>query len=178
MRALAKSLVATGWACVLVSGCGRAPAPAGLDLGGPSGTITWSSPGKHNALPGIDQGSLYYMGTIFVVWSDASGGGGGSWSTSAQAAKCEGSLVGKNGGRVEFSCQTADGKTGQVTVDGRAYNLADGNLFLVSTAGDKTQAKQLKRALREVKFERESLEAFARSDADIVGFFTTAVKPK
>jgi hypothetical protein len=179
MRILAKSVVACAWACALVSGCGRTPAPAGLDLGGPSGTMTWSLPGgKHNALPGIDQGSVYRMGTVFVVWSDAPGGGGGSSSGSSQGVKCKGSLVGKDGRRIEFNCETTDGKTGQVTVDGRPYNLADGNLFLVSTAEDQTRTKQLKRALREVKLERESLEAFGRNDPDIVDFFTKSVKPR
>src|SRR5215831_15577462 len=85
MKPLVKSLVATVWACMLVSGCGRTPGPASPDLGGPSGIITWSSSaGKGDPLPGIDQGSVYHLGTAFVLWIDAPGGGGGSSSSDVQ----------------------------------------------------------------------------------------------
>ena len=179
MRSLVKSLVATAWACMLVSGCGRTPSPASPDIGDPSGIITWSSSaGKGNPLPGIDQGSVYHLGTAFVLWSDAPGGGGGSSSSDVQGFKCQGSLLARDRRRVEFHCETKDAKTGQVTIDGTTYDLADGNLFLLSTAGDQSQVKQLKRSLTELKFERESLEAFGKNDPDIAGFFTKAAKPK
>jgi hypothetical protein len=179
MRSLLKSLVATAWACMLVSGCGRTPGPASPDLGGPSGIITWSSSaGKGNALPGIDQGSVYHLGTAIVLWSDAPGGGGGSLNSDVQGVKCQGSLLARDRRRVEFHCETKDAKTGQVTIGGATYDLMDGNLFLISTTGDQSQVKQLKRSLTELKFERESLEAFGKNDPDIVGFFTKAAKPK
>ena len=179
MKPLGKSLVATAWACLLVSGCGRTPGPASPDVGGPSGIITWSSSaGKGNPLPGIDQGSVYHLGTAFVLWSDAPGGGGGSSSSSVQGVKCQGSLLARDRRRVEFRCETRDAKTGQVTIDGVTYDLTDGNLFLVSTASDRPQVKQLKRGLTELKFERESLEAFGKNDPDIAGFFTKAEKPR
>jgi hypothetical protein len=179
MKPWGKSLVATAWACLLVSGCGRTPGPASPDLGGPSGIITWSaSAGKGNPLPGIDQGSVYHLGTAFVLWSDAPGGGGGSSSSSVQGVKCQGSLLARDRRRVEFRCETRDAKTGQVTINGVTYDLTDGNLFLVSTASDHPQVKQLKRGLTELKFERESLEAFGKNDPDIAGFFTKAEKPK
>jgi hypothetical protein len=178
MKPLVKSIVATAYACLLVSGCGRTSSPATLDLGGPSGVITWLPAGKENPLPGIDQGSVYHLGTVFVLWDDAAGGGGGTSSSNMQGVKCQGSLLARDRRRVEFLCETKDGKTGPVTIDGVTYDLADGNLFLISTGGDQSQAKQLKRSLTELKFERESLEAFGRNDPDIAGFFTKAVKPK
>jgi hypothetical protein len=179
MKSLVESLVATAGACMLVCGCGRMPSPASPDLGGPNGLITWSSSAsKRDPLPGIEQGSVYHLGTVFVVWSDAPGGGGGSSNSNVQGVTCQGSLLGKDGRRVEFNCETKDGKRGPVTVNGVTYDLANGNLFLFSSGGDRAQVKQLKRSLSEVKFERESLEAFGRNDPDIVGFFTTPVKPK
>jgi hypothetical protein len=179
MRSLVKCLVATAWACMLVSGCGRTPVPASPDLGGPSGIITWSSsPGKGHPLPGIDQGSVYYLGTAIVLWSDAAGGGGGSSDSDVQGVKCQGSLLARDRRRVEFHCETKDAKTGQVTIDGATYDLTDGNLFLISTAGDRSQVKQLKRSLTELKFDRESLEALGKNDPDIAGFFTEAAKQK
>ena len=179
MTPLFKSLVAIAWVCLLASACNRAPVLGSPDLGGPNGLITWSaSAGKDNPLPGIDQGSVYNLGTAFVLWSDASGGGSGSSSANVQGVKCQGSLLARDGGRVEFHGETKDGKAGRVTIDGVTYDLADGNLFLASTGRDQSQVKQLKRSLSELKFERESLEAFGRNDPEIAGFFTKAAKPK
>jgi len=79
---------------------------------------------------------------------------------------------------VEFHCETKDGKTGQVKIDGVAYELADGNLFLVFTEGEQSRVKQLKRDISNLKFERESLEAFGRNDPEIAEFFTKGAKAK
>jgi hypothetical protein len=178
MKPFAKSLVATAWVCMLASGCNRAPGPTGPpDLGGPNGLITWSpSPGKDNPLPGIDQGTVYNLGTAFIVWSDAAGGGSGRSSGNVQGVKCQGSLLARDRRRVEFDCETKDGKTGQVNLNGVGYKLADGNLFLVFTEGGESRVKQLKRDMSNLKFERESLEAFGRNDPEIAGFFTKGAK--
>src|SRR5262249_61179810 len=114
MKSLVKSLVATSLGCMRVSGCGRTPGPASPDLGGPSGIITWSSSaGKGNPLPGIDQGSVYHLGTAIVLWSDAPDGGGGSSNSDVQGVKCQGSLLARDRRRVEFHDETEDDKTGQ-----------------------------------------------------------------
>jgi len=42
---------------------------------------------------------------------------------------------------------------------------------LVSAHSDQLQVKQLNRDMRKLKFERASLEAFARNDAEVVAFF-------
>jgi hypothetical protein len=95
MKPFVNSLVATAWACMLVSGCSRSPGLTGTPaLGGPNGLVTWSpSAGKDNPLPGVDQGTVYNLGTAFVVWSDAAGGGGGSSSGNVQGFKCQGYLL-------------------------------------------------------------------------------------
>ena len=180
MTPFVKSLVATAWACMLVSGCSRTPGPTGPPaLGGPNGLITWSpSAGKDNPLPGVDEGTVYHLGTAFVVWSDAVGGGGGSSSGNVQGVKCQGSLLTRDRRRVEFHCETKDGKTGQVKINGVAYELADGNLFLVFTEGEQSRVKQLKRDISNLKFERESLEAFGKNDLEIADFFTKRAKAK
>src|SRR5262249_33018107 len=174
MKAFLRTLVATAWACLLVSGCSRTPGPTGPpDLGGSNGLVTWSrSAGTNNPQPGVDQGTVYNLGTAFVVWSDAAGGGGGNSSGNVHGVKCQGSLFARDRRGVEFHCETKDGKTGPVKINGVAYELADGNLFLVFTEGEQSRVKQLKRDLSNLKFERESLEAFARNDPEIAGFFT------
>ena len=99
-----------------------------------------------------------------------------------QAAMCRalnarGACSPETGG-VEFDCETKDGKTGQVKIDGVAYKLADGNLFLVLTEGERSRVKQLKRDMTNLKFERESLEAFGRNDPEIADFFTKGARAK
>jgi hypothetical protein len=106
-------LLATAWLFLLVAGCGRSPAPSSLYVGGPTGVISWAPPaGMDLPVPGIDYGTVYHVGTAFVVWSDAPGGGGGSTSSSEEGVKCQGSLLARDGRRVEFHCDTKDGKTG------------------------------------------------------------------
>jgi hypothetical protein len=129
-------------------------------------------------LPGVDQGTVYYLGTVFVVWSDAAGGGGGNSSGNVQGVACQGSLLARDRPRVEFHCETKDGKTGQAKINGIAYELADGNLFLVLTQGEQSQVKQLKRDVSNLKFEREALETFGRTDPQILEFFTKGTKRK
>ena len=95
-----------------------------------------------------------------------------------QGVKCEGSLLARDRQRVEFHCETKDGKTGQAKINGIAYELADGNLFLVFTQGEQSQVKQLKRDVSNLKFEREALETFGRNDPQILEFFTKGAKRK
>jgi hypothetical protein len=177
MKPMVTCLVTTAWAWIAVSGCSRTSAPIGPPpLGGPTGVVNWSA-AADNPLPGVDDGTAYHCGTAFVVWGDGDGGGGGSVGT-VEGVKVQGHLLARDKRRVEFQCNTKDGKTGQVTIDGMTYELANGNLFLVATGGNQSQVKQLKRSLAELKFDRESLRAFARSDQDVAGFFTEAAKPR
>src|SRR5947209_5451567 len=105
MKLLVNGLLTTTWSCMLISGCGRAPSPAVPNLGGPNGFITWTPVGKDNPVP-VDGGSIYHLGTSFVLWSDAPGGGGGTSSSSIHGVKCQGNVLGRDGRRVEFHCET------------------------------------------------------------------------
>jgi hypothetical protein len=157
---------------LLLAGCNRQQRPSSPDLGGPSGTITWSASGdKAKPLPGIDQASIGYAGTAFVVWSAFDGGGGSNWSGNVHGVKGEGRLWSRDDGHVEFQFETKDGKSGPVTINETQYDLENGGLFLVSADRGEVQIKQLKRDMRDLKFDRESLAAFARNDAEITAFF-------
>jgi hypothetical protein len=177
VKHMARSIVTITCTCLLLAGCTRQPGSSVPDLGGPSGAITWSaSAQKEKPLPGIDEASIYYEGTAFVVWSDFDRGSAGSSSGNMEGVKGQGRLMSRDTRRVEFHFETKDGKTGPVTIDGAKYDLANGGLFLVSVKGGQVQVKQLKRDMRNLKFERESLEAFARNDPEIVAFFAGNVK--
>ena len=144
----------------------RISGPASPGLGGPSGIVIWG------------QGAVYRLGTVFAVWSDGSNGGGGNSNSSGQSMKCQGSLRTRDGRTVEFQCETPDGKTGQATVNDVTYDLEGGNLFLVTTEGDQIKVKQLKRNLSDLKFDRDSLQAFGKKDPDVAEFFAKDKKPK
>src|SRR5262245_20951457 len=88
MKQMTTSLVVFVVAFLFLVGCTGQQGSSTLDLGGPSGTITWSaSAQKEKPQQGIDQPSIYYEGTTLVVWSDFDGGGGGSSSSNVQGVK-------------------------------------------------------------------------------------------
>jgi hypothetical protein len=164
--------------CILILGCNIKPANTSPNLGGPNGTISWTATDKDHPEPGINQGSIYHLGTTFVVWTDSPRGGGGSSSSNSQEVKCQGNLQTEGGQRVEFRCETKDAKKWSATINKVDYDLADGNLFLVRAEGNQIQVKQLKRKLEPLTFDRERLQALAKSDAEIAAFFKREMKPK
>jgi hypothetical protein len=151
--------------CIFGPGCAKRPRPAIPNLGGPTGVISF------------DHEAIFQLGTAFVVWTDGTGGGGGSEYSDDKGTRCHGHLQAGGGKVFQFHCETKDGQTGKVTVAGKDYDLAEGNLFLVRAEGDQFVIKQLKRDLLDVKFERESLQAFERNDPEISGFFAKAAPP-
>ncbi|HTK76693.1 MAG TPA: hypothetical protein VL371_15605 [Gemmataceae bacterium] len=163
---------------ILPCGCARqAPGPV-VTVGAPSGIITWTaSAAQEKAVHGVDDAAVFYEGTTFVVWSNFTGGGGSSTSGS-DGMRCRGHVMSRDGHKVEFSCQTKDGKTGPVTVAESNYDLKDGNLFLVTYDGKRLRVSQLKRDLSNVQFTRDKLEALARQDKELVSFFAQGGKPE
>jgi hypothetical protein len=187
MNPLTRIIAATAYAWLLACGCGHAPDatddPASPEAAiPPLGTIrpvSWSAPaGKQPPLPGIDQGTVYALGTAFVLWSDRGDGMSVSRSSNARGSECHGSLFGPNQRPIEFRCEIKDGKAGQATVAGITYDLANGGLLAVSTRGARVRVKQLKRDLTTLKLEQDALAAFARKDQDLVAFFTGAGQKK
>jgi hypothetical protein len=160
-------------ASLLATGCTRPQNASVPDLGGASGAITWSASVDNNKpVPGIDQASIYYAGTAFVVWSDFDGGVGSNSSSDVHGVTGQGRMTSRDGRRIEFQFATKDGNTGPVTIDEAQYELKNGGLFLVSAHNGGLLVKQLERDLRELRFERASLEAFARNDPEIRSFFS------
>jgi hypothetical protein len=105
------------------------------------------------------------------VWSAFDGGGGSHSSSNVHGVKGHGRLWSQDDGHVEYHFETEDGKSGAVKINEAQYNLADGGLFLVAASKNQIQVKQLKRDMSDVKFDRESLAAYARNDAEIMAFF-------
>jgi hypothetical protein len=63
-------------------------------------------------------------------------------------------------------------------VNRTAYDLANGNLFLVRSEEDQFRVKQLRRDVSQWKFEPENLKAIGPSESSIAQFFKSPVRPK
>lgn len=163
-------------ACVIMcaAGCGRpyAPMPA---PNRPSGSITWMStePGQ-KPVPGIDQASVFFLGPEMVIWSAFARGVGSSSTTVKTIESGAGHMQVNDTQNVEFQYELTGRVAGWVRINGVRYDLADGGLFLLASGGEAIQVKQLKKDLSNVRFDRDTLASFARTDAEISEFFTKA----
>lgn len=149
---------------LLFLGCGTNTTPS-RNLQVPTSSHSWSDEEDATA------GTVYRVGTLFVIWTDSPNGGGGNVSSNAHGITFQGRLVTCDRGHVEFSGESADGRLGTAIVDGVSYRLDDGNLFLVSTDASGLRVRQLKRDLKDLKFERIALQELANTDPEIKDFF-------
>jgi hypothetical protein len=177
--------------CMLIIGCRQdAPPVATRSLPGGGGFLELSPFGKGPLTPGIDYCS-YFASSLsknggpfphddeftFFFWGDFWGGGGGTMSVTKDGLKFSGNVTDHQGDRrLELAGATKDGKTGQVTIDYKAYDLADGTLFLVS-ARRGYNVKQLKRDLTRFQDAKELFVDLGKNDAEVQEFFAKAVYP-
>ena len=158
-------------------GCNRGPAPGPvISVGGPTGSATWHhGPDGGPPIPGIDEGSAYFAGRLFLIWADAGGVSAGS-SGGPEGFTADGVLTTQDGRRVPFGCTSPDGKGGQAVIDGTPHDLAAGRLFLVATGGGKVRVKQFSTDLSGLRLEAPDFRAFGRGQPEIMAFFQTAKK--
>jgi len=150
-------------------GCGSKPGPASVGGGG----STWVT--NPSVSPGIDQGSAAWgsLGgrTRFLVWTDATPGGGCRASSSATGATFSGAIQAPGGRAVAFSWDTQDCTGGPFVLDGREYDLGRGGLFLVSVRGAETRVRQLARDPLEVDGSAAEFVARGKDDPEVKEFF-------
>jgi hypothetical protein len=129
----------------------------------------------------IGQTTAWYAtegeGIAVLLWSNVPAAASGSNGTASGARGYHGSLT-SEGRRVDIECETKDGKTGKVTLNGTAYDLAAGAVFLASGTNGLIHIAQLKRDTSQLKPTIRSLEEFAKKDPDIAPFIAASGKPK
>jgi hypothetical protein len=110
---------------------------------------------------------------VFVVLSDFDSGSSAGSDTGKPGVPTVfyGSQGNLDGQHVKWKCVTADGKTGQITINAKEYDLAQGALFLVSSKGILIRVRQLQRDLSKVQSEVESLERWLRADEEVGRFY-------
>lgn len=102
--------------------------------------------------------------TAALVWFDSLLDLREAGNSSATTHVFQGKFPLPDGRKGEWRCeiQDSDGKTGELTIDGKAYDLAEGSLFLVSTGAEGPQVTQLKREVSGVRSAGGGLEELYR----------------
>jgi hypothetical protein len=145
-------------------------------LVGASGCQQTTPPGADMVSAKIGDTSYTFLhwkeGLRVMMWFDMADevSAEGSGSTSDPIHKMEGYASATDGRRVDWRLETADGRTATFSIDGQAYDLSQGALFLITTRGGTTQVRQLNRDLSAVQATNESCEAFATADPDVSSF--------
>jgi hypothetical protein len=111
-----------------------------------------------------------------VIWSDLGAprngtatGDAEAWATTDKAVY-DGSRRTSDGRAVRWSAETKDGKTGTVTVNDKAYQLADGAVFLVRTAGGSTRVTQVKQDVSGLRPDAATWELLGKQNAAVKDF--------
>lgn len=132
-------------------------------------------PGPDSAFGKFEQTAYSFHrweeGLVLMIWHDVSESSmcEGSGSTTDPAYRLQCYAESKDGRRVDWEVQTADGRTARFRIDGISYDLSDGALFIIKTR-DGARVIQLQRDLSSVHPNRESVTTFARSDPDVLSF--------
>jgi hypothetical protein len=141
--------------------------------------MTWDRYTK-NPVPGIDRGGVvaYTLkcgapdGVRLVLWSDTSLSSHGSGTV--RRTFVDGHFTGAAGRSVEYLCETTDGRTARIEIDGKMFDLSQGSLFLVSTQQEKPRVAQLAQDTTNFPNEAGALREFALANAEISKFFHEA----
>ena len=165
---------------LLESGCNNRSAPT-------------ATPGPRTPLPGAGGGTgnvggksidkfitygIWGDDIAILVLSDIRNGQGGGGRV-ADLTTYSGDHDSRDGRRIEWRCQTKNGKEGPVTFNGQNFELANGSLLLVTIDAEKTIVRQLKRdALHFNEDYRATLRDRLENDADIKDFFTDVPNPE
>jgi hypothetical protein len=83
-----------------------------------------------------------------------------------------GHLLTSDGGTIDWSCSTQDGKSGKVKVNGQEFNLAGGALFLVSATEKPMRVEQLAVATGELQAcaDAKKFPGLAKAEPRIASF--------
>jgi hypothetical protein len=113
-------------------------------------------------------------GISLVIWSDLTGRAGQQAHSDLFDSHTTGFFSAADGRRVEWGWRDPKEKGGAFQINGTAYDLAHGTLFLVSTTGGQVRVTQLDADLSRVKPDEQGLEAFAENQPQVAQFIAEA----
>ncbi len=135
-------------------------------------------PGPNAVFGGADGQASYLLldwqeGLRILIWDDIVDGGhdnSGSGSTSDPVFYQSGGAQATDGRSYEYALETSDGLQADFSIDGVPYDLEQGRLFLIRTAGDGTQVQQLDLDLSGLTPTNDGIVAFGRETPEIAAF--------
>ena len=158
-------LMVAGFCLLAVMGCGQG--------GGALVTASGSVQVEETTASFYASGERVFL----VVWHDmprnlGSGGGHGFTGSSSSAGKTEidGKYETTDGRGFQYTCETTDGLTGTVVIDGAEYDLAAGCIFLLAYRSDGISVTQLDRDLTMPGTPQEFFKSLADNDPQIGAF--------
>ena len=111
------------------------------------------------AVPGLDVGCAWQVGTALLLWTDI-----GAKGRSVVSAGTIVTISDDDGRKVHFQwVKNGKNNVARITINGIGYDVAKGNAFLVSTRGRQYRVKQLKRDLTQLKFDPARVPNSART---------------
>jgi hypothetical protein len=150
-----------------------------LSLAGCFGRTT--PPGPDMAGGGYENVNYDYFdweeGLNVMIWHEGvtTSGCNSSGSTSSVTHLVQCQATTQSGLEYAWQIATKDGRTAEFTLDGQPYDLADGNVFLITLTNGILDVQQLPRDLADVATTHDSITEFGLDDPDIRHFIETAV---
>jgi hypothetical protein len=162
---------------LMATGCGSGRV-SGISTGGTTWTVAAEEP-----VAGIHKGAIEVItlklgspnGVTVVVWCAGANGASSHGSTGPVSAFAEGHLQLPDETRVAFRCETDNGTSAKVTIDGREFETSKGSLFLISPQSEEMQIKQLAANVRDFPNEGVAIKDYALDNPEISAFFKDAV---
>ncbi len=111
-------------------------------------------------------------GLDIMIWHDAIGSGtcdsSGATDDDTHLVQCQ--ALSASGYDFFWQIETKDGRTAQFSINNQNYDLADGSVFLVTTANGQTDIQQLQRDLSDLNADDPSITSYSLADPDINQF--------
>ncbi|MBK8903874.1 MAG: hypothetical protein IPM53_22020 [Anaerolineaceae bacterium] len=137
-------------------------------------------PGPNMAGGGYENVKYDYFdwqeGLNVMIWHEGvtTSGCNSSGSTSSDTHLVQCQATTQSGIEYTWEVATKDGRSAEFTLDGQPYDLADGNLFLITLTNGILDVQQLQRDLSDVDTTHDSITQFGLADPDIRHFIETA----
>jgi hypothetical protein len=77
-----------------------------------------------------------------------------------------------------WEVETADGRTGKLSIDGKEYDLSKGHFILFKGKGEQAQVLQLNRDLSDIPFDGADCRVYLEKDADVKKFMPAGAERK
>jgi hypothetical protein len=133
---------------------------------------------------GVDAGAVFCVfehkperTPIAIVWFDGpyQSRGGGSQSSPKSASSAYRTVSLEENRKLQIDCYKANepDRPLEFKIDGKQYDLEEGNFFLVSTHDERIRVHQTRRSLEGMQFKRETIVETAKSDREIKDFYTS-----